>query len=469
MDTDVIIVGAGPAGSTAARLCVSAGLDTVILDRAAFPREKPCGGLLSARAAADVVRIFGLGAEPDPPLGAARSGLATHFHRIGRDARWRDYRYLAAEAGRPLGYVTRRTVLDARLLDLAAKTGARLFCGAEVVAWGQDEEGVWVSVREAVSSPASPRPVLLRTLRARYLVGADGAASVVARGFGIGSVARGAAGVRRPGLTAETLSLFVPLASTEVEKLTAGNLAFHVGLLRGGFGWAFPAADGLALGVGAMARPTRAGRPDLLEVLQRLLSFYSLNLASSDLPAPRAWWVPLGGRRRPWEEGRVLLAGDAAGVADPATGEGLGPAIRSAELAAGLIIKRLTGLGEAAPSRQRRRPERDKAALAAAVGIGAATVGVGAAAAVGQYGRLLWDREVGLQRRRLFAARVLGGVSAAGQRRLFGRAALGRLRDGMGPGATSPARRTGTPYSSRVATTTVAGEASVQGEKRKSP
>jgi len=469
VDADVIIVGAGPAGSTAARLCASAGLDTVILDRATFPREKPCGGLLSARAAADVVRIFGLGAEPDPPLGAARSGLATHFHRIGRDARWRDYRYLAAEAGRPLGYVTRRTVLDARLLDLAAKTGARPFCGAEVVAWGQDEEGVWVSVREAVSSPASPRPVLLRTLRARYLVGADGAASVVARGFGIGSVARGAAGVRRPGLTAETLSLFVPLASTEVEKLTAGNLAFHVGLLRGGFGWAFPAADGLALGVGAMARPVRAGRHDLREVLQRLLSFYSLNLASSDLPAPRAWWVPLGGRRRPWEEGRVLLVGDAAGVADPATGEGLGPAIRSAELAAGLIIKRLTGLAEAAPSRQRRRPERDKEALAAAVGIGAAAVGVGATAAAGQYGRLLWDREVGLQRRRLFAARVLGGVSAAGQRRLFGRAALGRLRDGMGPGATSPAGRTGTPYSSRVATTTVAGEASVQGEKRKSP
>ena len=487
MDTDVIIVGAGPAGSTAARLCASAGLDTVIVDRATFPREKPCGGLLSARAAAGVARIFGLGAEPDPPLGAARSGLATHFHRIGRDARWRDYRYLAAEAGRPLGYVTRRTVLDARLLDLAAKTGARLFCGTEVVAWGQDEEGVWVSVREAVGSPASPRPVLLRTLRARYLVGADGAASVVARGFGVArnrpvtgpGLAQGgvAAGVRRPGFAAETLSLFAPLPSPEVEKLTAGNLAFHVGLLRGGFGWAFPAADGLALGVGAMARPARAGRPDLLEVLQRLLSFYSLNLASSDLPAPRAWWVPLGGRRRPWEEGRVLLVGDAAGVADPATGEGLGPAIRSAEAAAGLIIRRVAGRVKAAPFGRQRLGERDKEALAAAVGLGAAAeaggegaaVGVGAVGSPGEYERLLWDREVGLQRQRLLAARVLGGLSAAGQGRLFGRAALGRLRNGMGPGATSPAGRAGTPYSSRVATTTVAGEASVQGEKRKSP
>jgi geranylgeranyl reductase family protein len=443
VDTDVIIVGAGPAGSTAARLCASAGLDTVIVDRATFPREKPCGGLLSVRAAAGVARIFGLGAEPDPPLGAARSGLATHFHRIGRDARWRDYRYLAAEAGRPLGYVTRRTVLDARLLDLAAKTGARLFCGTEVVAWGQDEEGVWVSVREAVGSPASPRPVLLRTLRARYLVGADGAASVVARGFGVGSIARGAAGVRRPGFAAETFSLFVPLPSTEVEKLTAGNLAFHVGLLRGGFGWAFPAADGLAVGVGAMARPARAGRPALLEVLQRLLSFYGLNLASSDLPAPRAWWVPLGGRRRPWEEGRVLLVGDAAGVADPATGEGLGPAIRSAEAAAGLIIRRVAGRVRAAPFGRQRLGERDKEARAAAVGVGAAAAvgvgaaAVGAAAATGQYGRLLWDREVGLQRRRLLAATALGRISAGGQGRLFRRAVLRFLRDGMmtgGPG-----------------------------------
>jgi len=429
VDADVIIVGAGPAGSTAARLCASAGLDTVIVDRATFPREKPCGGLLSVRAAAGVARIFGLGAEPDPPLGAARSGLATHFHRIGRDARWRDYRYLAAEAGRPLGYVTRRTVLDARLLDLATKTGARPFCGAEVVAWGQDEEGVWVSVREAVRSPASPRPVLLRTLRARYLVGADGAASVVARGFGR---RHPAVGRPHPGPLAETLSLFVPLPSPEVEKLTAGNLAFHVGLLRGGFGWAFPAADGLALGVGAMARPARAGRPELLEVLQRLLSFYSLNLASSDLPAPRAWGVPLGGRRRPWEEGRVLLVGDAAGVADPATGEGLGPAIRSAEAAAGLIIRRVVGRARAAPFGRQRLGERDKEALAAAVG-------VGAVGSPGEYERLLWDREVGLQRRRLFAARVLGRVSAAGQGRLLGRAALGRLRDGMGSGAPTAA------------------------------
>jgi hypothetical protein len=164
------------------------------------------------------------------------------------------------------------------------------------------------------------------------------------------------------------------------------------------------------------------------------------------------------------------LVGDAAGVADPATGEGLGPAIRSAEAAAGLIIRRVAGRVKAAPPGRQRLGERDKEALAAAVGVGgAAAVGVGAAAAAGQYGRLLWDREVGLQRRRLLAARVLGGVSAAGQGRLFGRAALGRLRDGMGLGETSPAGRAGTPYSSRVATTTVAGEASVQGEKRKSP
>jgi flavin-dependent dehydrogenase len=451
VDTDVIIVGAGPAGSTTARLCAAAGLDTVIVDRATFPRDKPCGGLLSARTAGAVARIFGLGPAPDPALGVARSGVAMHFHRAGRGARWVDYRYLAAEAGHPLGYVTRRLILDARLLDLAVGSGTRFLGGAEVVAWGQDEEGVWVSVREAVSSPASSRPVLLRTLRARHLVGADGAASVVARGLGVAgnwpatgpglSQGDDAAGRRHPGPLAETLSFFLPLASTEVEKLTAGNLAFHVGLLRGGFGWAFPAADGLALGVGAMARLGRAGRPGrngLREALEDLLAFYGLSFDSPDLPAPRGWRVPLGGRRRPWEEGRVLLVGDAAGVADPATGEGLGPAIRSAELAAGLIIKRLTGPAEAVPSSRRRRPERDKEALAAAVGVGEAVavgvgeaVGVGAAVAAGQYGRLLWDREVGFQRRRLLAARVLGGVSAAGQGRLFRRTVLRLLRDGM--------------------------------------
>jgi geranylgeranyl reductase family protein len=436
VDADVIIIGAGPAGSSAARLCAAAGLDTLIIDRATFPREKPCAGVLSPRAAS----LLGL-ADPN----AARSGLRAHFHiaptqprpirGLRRRPSWGGYRRISIQAERPLVYVVDRRVLDARRLGRARAAGARDVTAREVVTWGQDQEKVWVIVRD-LAPVGDLHSGLGRTLTARFLVGADGAESVVARGL--------RARRQTLGPFLQTESVIFPLEPERAASVTGGGVDLHFGIIAGGYGWVIPGPAGLAVGVGAFIRDGgRAGNPDevraradkLTEALERLCAVYGEllpPLVPVGDPLRREWSIPLGGQRRRWAKGRVLLVGDAAGVADPLTGAGLGPAIASGEIAAGVIIARARqeGLGfgwrkTAAAGRPGEGPlggERFGESLAAALGFaGRAQVSFRA------HERSLWREITGAQRFRLLAARAASSLSCAGQGILFRRATLSWL------------------------------------------
>lgn len=459
MDADVIVAGAGPAGCTVARICAGAGLETIIIDRATFPREKPCAGALSPRAAADLRRLFGL-VDAMPALGVPRYGLRAIYYRPagGGGTDWSGYRHLRLESDRPLAFVTRRAALDAFLLERAKEAGATVLMGTEVTSWGHDAEKTWVATREAGVPPKARRPALVRILESRFLVGADGAASVVARGLRAGvSLPHG--GLSRPdrgppcarrGPTASCLSLFFPLGAEEAERATLGNLDFLFGLVRGGFGWAFPGAEGLAVGVGALVR---AGwpRPDLGEALERLLDLYGLEPGPLGAPAPRSgatargttspeiarpagWPVPLGGSRRVWGEGRVLLVGDAAGVANPLTGEGIGPAVWSAELAARVIAGRAGAAPDSAVRRAAGKLGPNGARGDGGAARAAAAFGAGEAGGAADYGRSLWSSAVGPQRPRLWAATMAAGLSAERQALLFRRGVFSWLRGEMPAG-----------------------------------
>lgn len=473
MDADVIIVGAGPAGCTAARICAAAGLDTVLVDRAAFPRDKPCAGGLSPRAVADLTRVFGLDSIP-AEFGVPRHCLRAHFYRRPRDGprprdgapagarrrrpvhepTWLDYRRLVLDAGHPLVFVTRRATLDQFLLGRAEAAGVKVMTRTEVVTADQGEAGVLVTVRDAGERDTPPRPTLLRPLRARFLIGADGATSIVARSLGRRA---------REGPVAECLSLFVPLERDHAETLTGGALDFHFGLVRGGYGWAFPAESGLAVGIGALAGASgsdgeRRGQPDgagngerqnsergtLPEGLAWLLSVYGLPPRPEGAVPPRGWFVPLGGCRRLWAKGRVLLAGDAAGTANPLTGEGIGPAVASAELAAGVVTeaarREAGGRPAARPARRRFGVARGWVAdagvrLAAALGAGSDSGTAGPGAEAASYDRSLWRRHVAGQRPLLAAARAMAVFSPERHGRFFGRPAFSRLAAMMGAGA----------------------------------
>jgi flavin-dependent dehydrogenase len=157
----VIVVGAGPAGATAALALAKAGIAVRLLDRAAFPRNKPCGGGISARA---LIRF--------PYLDRSLSSIATHrVSRLYQEGP--DGRSAVIDAGRPAALMVRRVEFDALLVSLAVEAGAELISGADVVQAREDHEQVTLTTRRG------------QRFTAPVVIAADGVNSVVARRLGL--------------------------------------------------------------------------------------------------------------------------------------------------------------------------------------------------------------------------------------------------------------------------------------------
>jgi geranylgeranyl reductase family protein len=276
-DVDVLIVGAGPAGSAAAVAARDRGLSVLLVDRAAFPRDKLCGGGLTLRALGIMARVFGL--QPDPAL-----TLTTGHVRLVAGARVLG----DLPDAPPLSMVMRRD-LDAQLRAEALRRGAEA-----------------LTLRVESVDPAAPSITVAggRTITARILIGADGATSRVARALH-----------GRPsamGFALEIEGPAIPGAAVELD-LTAAVA---------GYGWAFPKTGSLTLGVGGLA--TR--NPDLKPAMAAYVARHG---AGAD--GCKGAFLPAGHMQA--GRGAVLLAGDAAGTADPVTGEGLAWAMESGALA----------------------------------------------------------------------------------------------------------------------------------------
>jgi geranylgeranyl reductase family protein len=292
MDYDAIVVGAGPAGSTLARILAGSGVRVLLLDRAAFPRDKPCGGGVSLRAASCL------------SLNLSSVTEQTIFdvlvaYRLGKSFR-RHY-------PQPLVYMTQRCRLDAFLVEQAAATGVQFHDGEPV-------RGIEVSDRRVIVRTEKG------TYTARVLAGADGANGIVGRSTGTAP------------RTALALALEgkVPFPQGVPERWQ-GTLALHLGGLPGGYGWVFPKGDHLNVGVGAW----RWFAPNLREHLAALCRRYGF--PSDALREVRGYHLPLRRPGSPITCGPVLSVGDAAGLVDPLSGEGIHAAVQSAGLAARAI------------------------------------------------------------------------------------------------------------------------------------
>jgi len=289
MRYDVIVVGAGPAGSTAARECASRGLSVLLLDKAAFPRDKPCGGGVTVRAA-DLLPF-----EITPVVERVVSGV----HLTLRQSRG-----LTRHSSKELMYLTQRRRLDAFLVERALSAGATLRERA--------------AVREVERYPSR---VVVRTNDETYegsaLVAADGANGQTARLAGIE--------VKFWHQVALEANVTPPSGVPERWRDMVG---LDIGGVPGGFGWIFPKGDHLNIGIGGWwyvgAR--------LREGLDRLVRFYGFD--SSDLWGLQGHRLPIRRSTSPLAEGNVLLVGDAAGLIDPIVDEGIFAAIWSGRAAA---------------------------------------------------------------------------------------------------------------------------------------
>ena len=301
MDYDVIIAGAGPAGSTCARFCANAGIRTLLLERDAFPRPKPCGGALSERG------ILHLGI-PLPPELVEREcfGVSIHFGR----------HTMEAEKDSRIAVLVDRSRLDQYLAGQAAAAGAVLLQEEPV------QELTVSADRVEVSTPKG-------RYQARCVVGADGAYSVVGRT------------VRplfpRDEIFAALVGPF-PADDREIAERSRGLLEFHFGAAPMGYGWVFPHKG--YYGIGVMGRASEFDAP------QKAFGAFS---ASTGKPVerPRGHTIPMGGIERRVIGRRTLLAGDAAGFADPFHGEGMANAVLSGKLAAQAVVEGINGRKDA--------------------------------------------------------------------------------------------------------------------------
>jgi geranylgeranyl reductase family protein len=292
MHYDAIVVGAGPAGSTLARHLASGGARVLLLDRAAFPRDKPCGGGVTLRAASR------LGLDLSPVIEQTIFDVRVSY-RLGRAFR---HHY-----PQPFAYMTQRCRLDAFLAEQAAAAGAEFHDGEPVRAVELSDHRVDVRTEKGAYT-------------ARALAGADGVNGIVGRSTGTAPRAD----------LAVALEGNLPLPEG-VRQRWRETVALNLGGLPGGYGWVFPKDDHLNVGVGAW----RWFAPNLRGHLAALCRRYGFSPEA--LRDVRGHHLPVRRPGSPIVSGPVLTVGDAAGLVDPLSGEGIHTAVQSAGLAARAI------------------------------------------------------------------------------------------------------------------------------------
>jgi flavin-dependent dehydrogenase len=334
-DADVLIVGGGPGGSSLGFALASRGIDALILDRAHFPRAKPCAESLRPEASRILDDMGALGrieasgaallsgVRVRAPNGAVITGdfAASHGYRGYRDH----------------GLSVRREVLDEILLNCARDAGARVVEGARVTNVARDG-GRATAVELLAPSARAGAAAAVRC--ARFVVGADGLRSVVARRLGL---ARGRRWPRR-------LALVTHYANVgEIDE----HGEMHVE--RDGYVGIADVGNGLttvALVVpAACAKAVSANRADFVHAWLMRRPHLAPRFARAERATSVVATGPFASRaRRAWAPGAALV-GDAADFFDPFTGEGIYAALRGGEMLAGFLADALRAPNVAAADR----------------------------------------------------------------------------------------------------------------------
>ena len=295
---DVIVVGAGPAGATLAHELSRKGIDVLVLEKERLPRYKACAGGITVKTAKQ------LGFDFSSVTRDTVRGAKVAFG-IGRS--------FTKSYPNPLIHMVMRDEFDQLLVQRACDAGATL---------ADNERVRQVQITGQVVKVETANHVFT----AQIVIGADGARSIVAAGAGL--MQRVDVGI---GLEAEISVPGQRLVQWE------GLMGLDLGHVRGGYGWVFPKKDHLSVGVGSPLQQARRLKSGYQQVLK------SHNLNDYTASRIRSHWLPVRRKGMAIQSGRCLLLGDAAGLVDPVTGEGIYNAVRSAQAAAPVIESYLKG------------------------------------------------------------------------------------------------------------------------------
>lgn len=298
MQYDVIVVGAGPGGSTSARELASRGLSVLMIDKAEFPRDKPCGGGVTVRCANTL----------DLDLSHVIERAITRITITRR--RGREFQ---RESPTVITYMTQRSRLDAFLAEQAVEAGATFIQREGVKSVERRRERVTVRTGK-------------RAYDGRALVAADGANGNTAKMAGIST--QFIHGIALEGNITPNKAFPTKWEST---------MGVDFSGLPGGYGWIFPKGDHLNIGLGGWKHIG----PKLRHKLHHLVEFYGFDPA--DLWGVRGHHLPIRSKGSQLVDGNVLLVGDAAGALDPLTAEGIYGAIWTGQAAAAHLSQYLDG------------------------------------------------------------------------------------------------------------------------------
>jgi geranylgeranyl reductase family protein len=283
---DILIIGAGPAGTAAAVTACNAGLTAAIIDKAKFPRAKLCGGLITGRSRILYREIFGQDLAP------------ALFEQRDRIAFFANGAPLGGEVDSPPIYLTMRWDMDAHLLDMARAAGATDLTGQRIAQL--DANAVSATLEDG------------RTITGRVMIGADGVNSIVARTLF--------------GRAFDPATIGFALETEAPFDLTPQTIRVDLGAADWGYGWRFAKAGSTTIGIGGLEARNPA--------MKSALAAYRAQMGDDSDTRIKGHFLPFGDYRRIPGRGRVLLAGDAAGLVDPITGEGIAYAMQSGAAAA---------------------------------------------------------------------------------------------------------------------------------------
>jgi len=342
-DADVIVVGAGPGGSSAAYHLARAGLDVLLLEKSTFPREKVCGDGLTPRA---VKQLVGMGIPLDPVDGwFPNKGIRIIGGGVRIELDWPE---LSSYPG--FGLVRTRRGFDEIVARAAQRVGARLLEGVTVTGPVLDDGAqriVGVTARDT-AAPGNGDGGTERTYRARLVVAADGNSSRLSLAMGLRKRDDRPLGV--------AIRTYYTSPRHDDDYLETWLDLWDGSALLPGYGWIFGVGDGTSnVGLGLLNTSTSFGHVDYRAMLRRWLATMppEWGFGEENQTGPvRGAALPMGFNRTPHYTSGLLLVGDAGGMVNPFNGEGISTAMESGEIAAQVIVQALA------------RPDRASAELA---------------------------------------------------------------------------------------------------------